>query len=89
MVPVRGMAPAAGERAAAFLNALSPAQLSARYDPARTAAVEIYPEVLWTRPVAQGGGTAALAYLLDALGELQAFVGGVATDGDGLLVSVY
>lgn len=84
--PARVLNPDQVSQFAAFLAELSPDELARRYSPARMTAVEIYPDVIWTRPAAPG--ESAFDYLFEAFEELRDFVTATSTRGDFLIVSV-
>jgi hypothetical protein len=70
---------------AAFLAALTPAELTRRFDPQRMTALEIYPDVIWQRPEETD---APLGFLLRAFDDLQAFTAAAAAAGDAVVVCV-
>ncbi|MEJ7812206.1 MAG: YfbM family protein [Gemmatimonadaceae bacterium] len=70
---------------ATFLSALSPAQLTRRFDPERMTALEIYPDVIWQRPEETDE---PLGFLLGAFEELQAFTAAAAAAGDAVVICV-
>jgi hypothetical protein len=70
---------------AAFLAALTPEELTRRFDPERMTALEIYPDVIWQRPEATDE---PLGFLLGAFDELRAFTAAAATAGDAVVVCV-
>jgi hypothetical protein len=70
---------------AAFLAALTPEELTRRFDPERMTALEIYPDVIWRRPEATDE---PLGFLLGAFDELRAFTAAAATAGDAVVVCV-
>ena len=84
--PARVLSPDQVSQFASFLVELSRDELARRYDPARMTALEIYPDVIWTRPAA--AGESAFDYLFEAFEELRDFVTATSTRGDYLIVSV-
>ena len=81
----RALEPSKVRRFAEFLEGLSREELTRRYDPARMAALKIYPEAIWTR---SAHDEEPLGYLLENFEILRTFVQSVARRGDGLIVSV-
>jgi hypothetical protein len=82
--PPRAHRPEAVQRIAEFLAHLSREELERRFDPARMKQLEIYPDVIWTRPAAPGDSP--LEYLLANFDSLKIFLAGVAARGDGVIV---
>jgi hypothetical protein len=70
---------------AAFLAALTPEELRRRFDPARMAALEIYPDPIWERPDEM---PAELDHLIESFEALRDFVAAAAAAGDAVVVSV-
>ena len=66
------------------VNALSDAELARRFDPADMLAKEIYPKI-WNRPK---GEDDSLAYLLQYLGMLRAFLTATTRIGFGMVVII-
>ena len=69
---------------AEHLAALDTDELTRRFDPERMTKLRIYPEI-WRRPEESD---APRGFLLGAFSELREFVGGVARDGDALVVCI-
>lgn len=84
--PARVLSPDQVSQFAAFLVELSHDELARRYDPARMATLEIYPDVIWTRPAAPG--ESAFDSLFEAFEELRDFVTATSTRGYYLIVSI-
>lgn len=84
--PARVLRPDQVSQFAAFLAELSHDELARRYNPTRMTALEIYPEVIWTRPAT--AGESAFDYLLAAFEDLRNFVTVTSTRGDRLIVSI-
>ena len=84
--PARVLRPDQVSQFATFLAGLSHEELARRYDPTRMTALEIYPEVIWSRPAAPG--ESAFDYLLEAFEDLRNFVTATSTRGDSLIVSI-
>ena len=82
----RALDPPRVQHFARFLDSLSREELTRRYDPPRMVELEIYPEVIWTRPHERQEN---LDYLLENFEILRRFVRSVAERGDGLIVSVH
>jgi hypothetical protein len=70
---------------AAFLAALTPEELTRRFDPERMTALGIYPDVIWRRPEETDE---PLGFLLEAFGRLRAFTAAAAAAGDAVVVCV-
>ena len=70
---------------AAWLETVTPAALTARFDPPRMLALDIYPRI-WDRDPAEDD---TLGYLLENFADLQAFVRETRQSGRGLLLSVH
>ena len=70
---------------AAFLGALTPAELRGRFDPARMAALEIYPDPIWERAEEMDEEREHLVASFEALRD---FVTAAAAAGDAIVVSV-
>jgi Domain of unknown function (DUF1877) len=84
--PARVLRPDQVSRFATFLAELSHDELASRYNPTRMTALEIYPEVIWTRPALPG--QSPFDYLFEAFEELRDFVTATSTRGDSLIVSI-
>lgn len=84
--PARVLSPDQVSQFAAFLGELSHDELARRYNPARMTALEIYPDVIWTRPAVSG--KSEFDYLFEAFEELRDFVTATSTRGDHLIVSI-
>ena len=82
----RALRPHQVQRFAAFLDTLTPAELTRRYDPARMTKLDIYPRVIWNRPVAPG--ESPLDWLIGCHGDVQRFVRKVAASGDCLIINI-
>jgi len=70
---------------AAYLATLDGDELTRRFDPERMTKLGIYPDVIWKRPEETD---APRGFLLDAFSDLREFVGGVARDGDAIVVCI-
>lgn len=70
---------------AEHLTALDTGELTRRFDPERMTKLGIYPDVIWKRPEETD---APRGFLLDAFSDLREFVGGVARDGDAIVVCI-
>jgi hypothetical protein len=81
----RLLGPAQVRAFAAFLAALTPEELTRRFDPERMTALEIYPDVIWQRPE---DTDQPLGFLLGAFDELRAFTAAAAAAGDAVVVCV-
>jgi hypothetical protein len=84
--PARALSPDHVSQFATFLVELSHDELARRYSPPRMTALEIYPDVIWTRPAAPG--ESAFDYLFEAFEKLRDFVTATATKREWLIVSV-
>lgn len=84
--PARALSPEQVSQFAAFLVELSRDELARRYNPARMTALEIYPDVIWTRPAALDG--TEFNYLFETFEELRDFVIATSARGDYLIVSI-
>lgn len=84
--PARVLRPDQVSQFATFLAELSREELARRYSPTRMTELEIYPEVIWTRPAAPG--ESAFNYLFEAYEQMNDFVTTTAAKGDSLIVSV-
>jgi hypothetical protein len=73
-------------RFAEYLSALMPAELARRYDPERMTKLEIYPDVIWTRPASSGDPP--LEWLLECFSELQGFMDRATAAGYGVIVHI-
>ena len=82
----RALRPDQVRRFAAYLDTLTPAELSRRYDPARMTKLQIYPDVIWNRPFAPD--ESPLGWLTGCYAEVRQFVKGVAISGDGLIINI-
>jgi hypothetical protein len=67
-----------------FLESLSRTELTHRYDAARMATLEIYPERIWSRD--GEGEHSPREYLLDAYDDLRSFVRTTSERGQSLIV---
>jgi hypothetical protein len=85
---VRALTPAQVREIAGFLASLSPLELKRRFDAQRMAALEIYPDVIWTRAERSDGENEELTYLVEAFGDVRGFVERTVEAEEGLLVSV-
>lgn len=83
-VHVRLLRPAQVRAFADHLAALTPDELTRRFDPARMTKLRIYPEI-WQRSEEEDEPR---RFLLDAFGELRDFVGTAAAAGDVLVVCI-
>ena len=70
---------------AAFLGALTPDELTRRFDPPRMTALKVYPAVIWQRA---DDAHPPLQYLLGAFEDLRVFAAAAAAAGDAVVVSV-
>lgn len=71
------------KKVANALSALTPLQLSARYDPRLMEKEEIYPAIVWQRE-----GTDALKWLLDDYAELSKFYQHAAEKNQAIIIAV-
>lgn len=81
----RLLSPAQVRNFAAFLGALTHDELRRRFDPVRMTELEIYPDVIWSRPEEEDQ---PLGFLLGAFDELQTFIAAAATAGDSVVITV-
>ena len=70
---------------AEHLATLDTDELTRRFDPERMTKLDIYPDVIWKRPEETD---APRGFLLDAFTGLREFVGGVARDGDAIVICI-
>ena len=82
----RAFRPDQVRRFAAYLETLTPEELSHRYDPRRMMELEIYPETTWNRPF--GPDESPLDWLTGCFAEVRRFVKDTATAGDGLIIDI-
>ena len=82
----RALRPDQVRRFAAYLDALTPAELAVRYDPARMTKLEVYPDAIWNRPSAPE--KSPLGWLTGCYVEVHKFVKKVAASGDGLIINI-
>jgi hypothetical protein len=73
-------------RWAAYLSALTRDQLATRYDPDRMTMLEIYPDVIWSRPATPEDSPRE--WLLASFTELQVFVARAALAGESLVITI-
>jgi hypothetical protein len=81
----RALRPDQVRRWAAYLEALTPAELARRYDPARMTELEIYPDTIWNRPPS---AETPLSWLTGCHAQLRQFVNRAAACGDGLIINI-
>jgi hypothetical protein len=82
----RALRPHQVRRFADYLSALTSAELARRYDPARMAKLEIYPDRIWMRPAP--AGDSPLEWLLECFAELREFMGRAAATDHGVIIHV-
>jgi Domain of unknown function (DUF1877) len=78
--------PAQVRRFDEYLSMLNPAELTRRYDPARMAQLEIYPDAIWARPAP--AEDSPREWLLECFSDLQRFIGKVAAANDGVVIHI-
>jgi uncharacterized protein DUF1877 len=82
----RALRPDQVQRFAEYLSTLNPAELTRRYDPARMAKLEIYPDAIWTRSAPTEDFPRE--WLLECFADLQRFISQVAAANDGVVIHV-
>jgi hypothetical protein len=82
----RALRPDQVRRFAEYLSTLNPAELTRRYDPARMAKLEIYPDAIWARLAP--AEDSPREWLLECFSDLQRFIGRVAAANDGVVVHI-
>ncbi len=82
----RALRPDQVRRFAAYLDTLTPEELSSRYDPARMTKLQIHPDVIWNRPFTPEDSP--LGWLTGCYAEVRQFVKSVASSGDGLIINI-
>ena len=82
----RALRPDQVRRFAEYLSTVDAAELSRRYDPARMAKLEIYPEAIWTRRAPEKDSPQE--WLLECFADLRRFVSQVAAAHEGVIIHI-
>ncbi len=82
----RALRPKQVRRFAEYLSALTPAELTRRYDPERMTNLEIYPDAIWMRP--SSPDDSPLQWLLGCFSDVQRFTHRAAAANDGVIVNI-
>src|SRR5258706_13901452 len=81
----RALRPKQVRRFAEYLSALSPAELTRRYDPQRMTKLKIYPDAFWMRP--SSPDDSPLQWLLGCFSDVRRFTHRAAAANDGVIVN--
>jgi Domain of unknown function (DUF1877) len=73
-------------RFAEYLSALTPGELTRRYDPERMTKLEIYPDVIWMR--SPSPGDSPLEWLLECFSEVRRFMDRAAAAECGVIIDI-